>query len=125
MNASERKRAGNVWFWVAVLLFLAGIVYVVVSAFTGSTLLNARDDAPLLILGLANTISLAGWWRARTGLREAERSERERLEDELREREKDETAAEIGQGSRAAAATWRPGETGDEVIARARADLRN
>lgn len=36
-----------------------------------------------------------------------------------------ETAAEIGQGSRAAAATWRPGETGDEVIARARAGLRN
>src|SRR5215210_5791033 len=92
MNASERNRAGSVWFWVAVLLFLAGIVYVAVSVLSGSALLNARDDAPLLILGVANAISLAGWWRARTGLREAEeaeRSERERLENELREREKD------------------------------------
>jgi hypothetical protein len=89
MNASERKRAGSVWFWVAVLLFLAGVAYVVVTTLTGSDLLNARDDAPLLILGVASLVSLAGWWRARTGLRdaeEAERSERERLEDELRER---------------------------------------
>jgi diguanylate cyclase (GGDEF)-like protein len=90
MNASEQNRAGSVWFWVAVLLFLAGIVYVVVSALTGADLLNARDDVPLIILGVANAVSLAGWWRDRTGLREAEeagRSERERLEDELRERE--------------------------------------
>ena len=90
MNASGQNRAGSAWFWVAVLLFLAGIVYVVVSALTGADLLNARDDAPLLILGVANAVSLAGWWRDRTGIREAEeagRSERERLEDELRERE--------------------------------------
>jgi hypothetical protein len=89
MNASGQKRTGSVWFWVAILLFLAGIVYVVVSMLTGTVLLNARDDAPLLILGVASLVSLAGWWRARTGLRdaeEAERSERERLEDELRER---------------------------------------
>src|SRR5215204_4828005 len=58
----------------------------VVSALTGSVLLNARDDAPLFILGVANAVSLAGWWRTRTGLREAER---ERLEDELREREEE------------------------------------
>ena len=79
------------WFWVAVLLFLAGVVYVAVTALTGSNLLNASDDAPLLILGVASLVSLAGWWRTRTGLKEAEeaeRSERERLEDELREREK-------------------------------------
>jgi diguanylate cyclase (GGDEF)-like protein len=36
-----------------------------------------------------------------------------------------ETAAEIGQGSRAAAAAWRSGDSGDEVIARARAGLRS
>jgi len=88
MNASEHNSAESVWFWVAVLLFLAGIVYADVSALTGSDILNARDDAPLLILGVANTVSIAGWWRARTGLRDAERSERKRLEDELREREK-------------------------------------
>jgi hypothetical protein len=34
-----------------------------------------------------------------------------------------ETAAEIGRDSRAAAATWRPGETGDAVVSRARAGL--
>jgi diguanylate cyclase (GGDEF)-like protein len=90
MNASQQNRAASAWFWVAALLFLAGIVYVVVSALTGADLLNARDDVPLIILGVANAVSLAGWWRDRTGLREAEeagRSERERLEDELRERE--------------------------------------
>ena len=90
MNASGENRAGSAWFWVAVLLFLAAIVYIVVSALTGADFLNARDDAPLLIVGVANAVSLAGWWRARTGLREAveaERSERVHLEDELRERE--------------------------------------
>ena len=36
-----------------------------------------------------------------------------------------ETAGEIGRGSRTAAAAWRPGETGDAVVACARADLRS
>jgi hypothetical protein len=76
MNASGENRARSAWFWVTVLLFLAAIVYIVVSALTGADFLNARDDAPLLILGVANAVSLAGWWRARTGLREAVEAER-------------------------------------------------
>ena len=90
MNPNGRDRSTDAWFWVAALLFLAAVVYLVISAFAGVDLTNARDHGPLLVLGVAALASLLGWWRERTRLRaaeEAERSERERLEGELRERE--------------------------------------
>ena len=90
MNSDGKARTGSAWFWLAVLLFLAAVLYVVASALTGSDLTNARDDAPLLVLGIAALVSLVGWWRDRSGLteaEEAEQNERERLEGELRERE--------------------------------------
>jgi len=90
MNSNGRDQIRSAWFWLAVLLFLAAVVYVVASALAGADLTNARDDGPLLVLGIAALLSLAGWWRDRSGLREAEeaeRSEREHLEGELRERE--------------------------------------
>ena len=80
------------------LLFLAAMLYVVASALTGANFTNARDDAPLLVLGIASLVSLVGWWRDRSRLREAERSERERLEGEPREREEALGEAE-GRGS--------------------------
>ena len=90
MNPDGKARTGSAWFWLAVLLFLAAVLYVVAATLTGADFTNARDDAPLLVLGIACLVSLVGWWRDRSGLREAEeaeRSERERLESELRERE--------------------------------------
>lgn len=92
MDSGGRDRVGSAWFWVAVLLFLAAVIYVIASVLAGSDLANARDDAPLYVFGAATAVSLAGWWRERTGLKkaeEAERSQRERLEGELRRREED------------------------------------
>jgi hypothetical protein len=43
--------------------FLVGVLYVVVAAVGGSDLINSSDDVPLLILGVAGVVSLAGWWR--------------------------------------------------------------
>ncbi len=87
---NERTKAGVAWFVVAVVIFLVGAAYVVVSLTTTSDLTDAYDDAPLLILGVAGVVSLAGWWRdrARRSAADADaRRERERLESELRERE--------------------------------------
>ena len=81
---------GRVWFVVAILAFLAAVAYVVVVAITSADLTNASDDAPLLILAVVGAVSLAGWWRdrARTAaLQEKNRLERERLEDEVGEKE--------------------------------------
>jgi FtsZ-interacting cell division protein ZipA len=65
-------------------------MYVVVAAVGGSDLINSSDDVPLLILGVAGVVSLAGWWRERekrSAADEAFRLERERLESELGDRE--------------------------------------
>lgn len=83
-------RAGRVWFWAAVAIFLAAAVYVIAATATGSDLTDARDDIPLLILGVAGVVSLSGWWRdraRRAGVEEAARLERESLENDLQERE--------------------------------------
>jgi diguanylate cyclase (GGDEF)-like protein len=85
-------RAGGVWFAVAVAAFLLAVAYVVFAAFTTSDLTDARDDAPLWVLGAVGAVSLLGWWRdrARRSAAEAEaRRERERLESELHQREDD------------------------------------
>ncbi len=78
------------WFWVAVVLFLAAVIYTVASVLAGADPTNARDDAPLFVLGAATTVALVGWWRDRAGLKaaeDAEQREHERLEEELEERE--------------------------------------
>ncbi len=62
-------------------------MYLVVAAFSTSDLTEVRDDAPLLILGIADAFSLTGWWRERARrLAEDEpvRRDRVRLESELR-----------------------------------------
>ncbi len=77
---------------VAVVLFSTAAIYAVVAESTGSDLTDARDDVPLLILGIAGVISVVGWWRDRTRRLAADeevRRERERLESELQERESD------------------------------------
>lgn len=85
------KRSGRTWFWVAVAIFVAAVAYVLVVASTTANLTNAADDLPLLALGAAGVVSLLGWWRDRAGRAAAEedaRRERERLEGEIRERDK-------------------------------------
>lgn len=89
-HGSEHKRVGRIWFWVAVAIFLAAVVYVIAATAAGSDLTNARDDVPLLILGVAGVVSLSGWWRDRARRADSEeeaRLERESLENDLRERE--------------------------------------
>ena len=89
MSWDGQGRAGNTWFAVAIVLFLAAMIYLLVAAATGSDLSNARDDWPLVVLGLAGLISLTGWWRdraSRSAADEEARRERERLESELQER---------------------------------------
>lgn len=74
------------------MAFSAAAIYAIVAALSGSDLADANDDVPLLILGLAGIVSLFGWWRDRRRKSEADeklRSERERLESELRKREAD------------------------------------
>ena len=86
----EGKNTGGIWFAVAVAAFLLAAAYLVLAAVTTSDLTDSRDDAPLLILGVAGLFSLAGWWWDRTRRSAAEedaRRERERLEAEARERE--------------------------------------
>lgn len=90
MDANGQKQVGIAWFVVAGATFLAGVLYVVVATLGGSELLDSSDDVPLLILGLAGVISLAGWWREREKRAAADegfRLERERHEAELRHRE--------------------------------------
>lgn len=90
VNSNSPKRSGVVWFAVAIAAFLAATVYVFVAVNTGSELGDARDDTPLLILGVAGVVSLIGWWRdraRRSALDEEARRDRERLESKLREHE--------------------------------------
>ena len=75
----------------ALVMFLVGVVYVVVATLGGSALVDSSDDVPLLILGVAGVVSLAGWWRDREKRSVADegfRLERERLESELEDRER-------------------------------------
>jgi len=77
---------------VAVVLFSTAAIYAVVAESTGSDLTDARDDVPLLILGIAGVISVVGWWqdrKRRLAADEEVRRERGRLESELQERESD------------------------------------
>jgi len=90
MESKGRGRLGDAWFMAVIVAFLAAVVYVVVAALTSSDLTDDRDDLPLLILGVAGAISLAGWWRNRVRRSAADEEagrERERLESELQERE--------------------------------------
>ena len=90
METSRSGRGGNVWFWVAVAIFLAAIAYVLVVAGTSANLTNAADDPPLLVFGVAGVVSLLGWWRDRAShAADAEdaQHEHERLEGELHERD--------------------------------------
>lgn len=48
------------WFWISALLFLVAIVYIIVSALTRTDPLNARDDAPLFVLGMASPSQAGG-----------------------------------------------------------------
>jgi diguanylate cyclase (GGDEF)-like protein len=90
VEAKRRELLRSGWFVVAVMAFLAVVAYVIVAALTYFNLTDVVYDVPLLILGVAGVISLAGWWRARARKLEADESsrrEREQLESELRERE--------------------------------------
>jgi diguanylate cyclase (GGDEF)-like protein len=76
------------WFAVAVVVFLAAVAYAIYAVLDTAGL----AEAPLLALGVAASIALAGWWwdRGRRAAAEEEaRRERERLESGLREREND------------------------------------
>jgi diguanylate cyclase (GGDEF)-like protein len=91
MNSNRVRRAGGAWwFVVTVVVFLAAAVYVIGAVYTDSDLGDASDDMPLLILGVAGVISLAGWWRdraRRSKVDEEVQRERARLESEIREHE--------------------------------------
>jgi len=90
MNETTRSGAlGAVWFALASLAFLAAAGYAIYAAVTTSNLADARDDAPLWVLGAVGAVSLLGWWlnrRRRAALEAEARRERERLEEELGER---------------------------------------
>ena len=91
MDNGRGERSGRTWFWVAVAIFIAAIAYVLVVAGTAANLTNAADDLPLLALGAAGVIALLGWWRdraRRSALIEDVQGEREHLEGELHERDK-------------------------------------
>jgi diguanylate cyclase (GGDEF)-like protein len=78
------------WFWAAAVLVLLSLAYVVFVALTSSNLTDSSDDVPLLLLGAAALFALAGWWRdraRRSSEAEAERAERQRLEERVDERE--------------------------------------
>ena len=91
MNPDEQRKPGRTWFWVAVVLLLAAIGYVVVVASTNSNLTDSTDDVPLLLLGVAALFALAGWWRDRarwSAEDETRQEERRQLEGRLEERDK-------------------------------------
>ena len=72
----------------AVVVFAAAVVYAIVAAIVSPGSIDVRDDAPLLILGVAGLILLLGWWRdraRRSAAGENEWRERERLQNELSE----------------------------------------
>lgn len=87
VNADTRTGgSGAVLFAVAVLAFLAAAGYAIYAAVTTSDLADARDDAPLWVLGAVGAVALVGWWlnrRRRVALEAEARRERERLEEEL------------------------------------------
>jgi hypothetical protein len=88
MNSNERGPARDAWFVAAVVVFAAAMVYAIVAAIVSPGSIDVRDDAPLLILGVAGLILLLGWWRdraRRSAAGENEWRERERLENELSE----------------------------------------
>lgn len=85
VNSDIQKR-GGAWFAVAVAVFVAAVVYLIVASFSTSDLTDDRDDTPLLILGIAGALSLTGWWRERvrrSAEDEVARLDHVRLESEL------------------------------------------
>lgn len=117
---SHTQKRGGKWFAVAVAVFAAAVVYLIVVAFSTSDLTDDRDDTTLLILGTAGAFSLAGWWRERarrSAEDEAARHDRARLESELQEL--DSTLHETGEQLESA----REGET-EQRRARERAESR-
>lgn len=59
---NEQGRVGGAWFVAAAITFLAGVVCLV-ATLGGSGLVDSSDDVPLLVLGVADVISVTGWWR--------------------------------------------------------------
>jgi myosin heavy subunit len=89
MSPNEGKQNGNMWFWLAVLVFLVALAYTIL-VLTGILPTSLNNKIPFVLLGAAGVISLAGWWRERAKLSAEEedaRQERDRLESKLSERE--------------------------------------
>jgi hypothetical protein len=88
MDLNERGQTRDALFVGAAVIFGAAAVYAILAAILSRGSIDARDDAPLLILTAAGLIPLLGWWRdgaRRSAAEEEGQRERERLENELQQ----------------------------------------